>query len=867
MIDKIKDKTKWVKSTDFLAVLALFFLSLFFFYDLLEKRFLLTERDLAPYFIPPRFFWVESIKLGSFPLWNPYQFSGHPFFANPQYGILYPLNSLFFLFPFDVAFNAIIILHFFLGGLFTYLLLKDLKVNSTGALISGLIFMLSGYLLSVHSLLTILLSSVWTPLIMLFFRRAINGQGVKNEIFTAILIAISFSGGGIEIVYGNFFVLLIMVVFSPFPYIEFVGDKTRRYKFLCSVPISKFLCSVPIYWGRIRSLVIVCIPFLFLSAIQLFPFLELFHYSIRGSGISYQEATTWSFASKDILLFFLSDAYGYFLDMKKYWVAQCWFKTLYTGGLPFILSLIFFLTVHPHFSLSGKRDEVRGFGKDRKLYLALMLFSLFLSLGKYNPLYTFVFKYVPFFNGIRYPAKFLYIFILVLSITAGLGFQRLIEFSKECEMKRFKKLFIIFSLTCGFLLLFLVLGHKEIEHFLKLRGIDFPQFNPLPVNLYNAKRFFFYLVLFFLLIRVGHEVKWKGWTKILLILFLITDLFGNMGFYGREKVDDFFRKGKSLETISLDKGNFRIFSTLKTISMDTTILIDDPTFLNLLKERNLPSINLLYQLHDIWGIDVIRVKRTDDLFKAFTNTPFISTTQLIDLYGVKYITSVTPLEENHKFELIYARIEGLQGKREDLLKENTIKLYKNRSPLPRVWFVKDFKVLDSKTILSMMTQKEFDPGQEVFLEEEPKWASPPDPLLVKGGKGGLKEPLYGSQNKGGSREPPPRRAGDVGEPLGGLSQKVEIISESNNRLRLQVETAEDSLLVLSDTYYPGWKAFVDGKKAKIYRADYAFRAIPLNAGTHKVEFVYDPLSFKLGAGVTLFGILGCIFFGWVGRRR
>ena len=55
-------------------------------------------------------------------------------------------------------------------------------------------------------------------------------------------------------------------------------------------------------------------------------------------------------------------------------------------------------------------------------------------------------------------------------------------------------------------------------------------------------------------------------------------------------------------------------------------------------------MNLLYQLHDIWGIDVIRVKRTDDLYKAFTSTPSISATHLIDLYGVKYIISVTPLE-------------------------------------------------------------------------------------------------------------------------------------------------------------------------------------------------------------------------------
>jgi hypothetical protein len=228
----------------------------------------------------------------------------------------------------------------------------------------------------------------------------------------------------------------------------------------------------------------------------------------------------------------------------------------------------------------------------------------------------------------------------------------------------------------------------------------------------------------------------------------------------------------------------------------------------------------------------------DDLYKAFTNTPSISATHLIDLYGVRYITSVTPLDENNKFELIYARLEGLEGKREDLLKENTIKIYKNRSPLPRAWLVKDFKVMDSGAMLSRMTSRDFRPGGEVLIEEYPKWTNLPVPVspFTKGG--------------------------------GGVSGgEVEILSESNNGLTLQVKVAGDNLLVLSDTYYPGWKAFVNGKKTKIHRANYNFRAIPLPAGTHRVEFVYDPISFKLGAGVTLLGILSCIGIGWVARRR
>jgi hypothetical protein len=836
-------KVNWVTSTDVLASLALFFPSIFFFYDLLEGRYLLTERDLGPYFIPPRFFWVEGIKRGDFPLWNPYQFAGHPFFANPQYAMLYPFNGLFFLLPFDIAFNFIIILHFFLGGLFTYLFLRDLKVNSTGALISGLIFMLSGYLLSVHSLLTILLSSIWTPLIMMFFRRALNGQGFKNEVITSLLMTISFLGGGIEIVYGNFLVLLIMAVFSPLPSKDSLEDKPRCCKLFYSIPISKFLCSVPIYWGRIRNLVIVCILFLFLSAIQLFPFVELFHHSIRGNGISYQEATIWSFAPEDILLLFLPDAYGYFLDMKKYWVAQCWFKTLYTGGLPFILTAFFFI-----------------FGNGRKIFLSLMLFSLFLSLGKYNPLYPFIFKYVPFFDGIRYPVKFLYLFILSLSMTAGLGFQRMAEISKESGSKRYKNLLIISSLVCGFLLLCFVLGHNKIEHFLKLKGIDFPDFNHLSVNLYHAKRFFFYLALFFLLLRIGREVKWKTWTKALLVLFLIVDLCGNIGFYGKEKTSDYFKKTRIAEIVSSDKGCFRIFSTEKTISIDTPILVAETSSINIFKEKHLPSLNLLYQLHDIWGIDVVRLRRADDLYKAFIGTPSISATHLVDLYGVKYVVSVTPIEEGSRFELIYSRIEGLEGEREDLIKRNTIKLYRNRSPLPRAWLVKDFKVMDSKAILAKVTNNEFRPDKEVLLEEEPVWKmeNRPSHPFTKGGLGGLRDSFSG------------------------LSNRVEFITESNNRLRLLVRATGNVLLVLSDTYYPGWKAFVypvrynsynqgnlvdtdssngvDGKEVKVYRANYNFRAIPIEAGEHEIRFIYDPISFKIGALVSLLAGTGIIAY-------
>ncbi|MGB9613512.1 MAG: YfhO family protein, partial [Candidatus Margulisiibacteriota bacterium] len=59
----------------------------------------------------------------------------------------------------------------------------------------------------------------------------------------------------------------------------------------------------------------------------------------------------------------------------------------------------------------------------------------------------------------------------------------------------------------------------------------------------------------------------------------------------------------------------------------------------------------------------------------------------------------------------------------------------------------------------------------------------------------------------------------------------------------------------SEWFYPGWRAYVDGKETKIYRANYMFRAVPVPANKSKVKFVYDPLLFKVGAVISSVTIL------------
>ncbi|OGG24445.1 hypothetical protein A3A79_04650 [Candidatus Gottesmanbacteria bacterium RIFCSPLOWO2_01_FULL_43_11b] len=97
---------------------------------------------------------------------------------------------------------------------------------------------------------------------------------------------------------------------------------------------------------------------------------------------------------------------------------------------------------------------------------------------------------------------------------------------------------------------------------------------------------------------------------------------------------------------------------------------------------------------------------------------------------------------------------------------------------------------------------------------------------------------------------------------GGTAVVTEYLPSS---VTISTETSGTSLLFLSDSYYPGWQAYVDDIKTPIYRANFIFRAVSVPEGTHTVRFVYDPLSWKLGLYLSSAGIL--IFFLWILRKQ
>ncbi|MBI2599852.1 YfhO family protein [Candidatus Daviesbacteria bacterium] len=91
-----------------------------------------------------------------------------------------------------------------------------------------------------------------------------------------------------------------------------------------------------------------------------------------------------------------------------------------------------------------------------------------------------------------------------------------------------------------------------------------------------------------------------------------------------------------------------------------------------------------------------------------------------------------------------------------------------------------------------------------------------------------------------------------------LNANLEYKPITHSHLAVKTAANIDSYLVVLDSFYPGWKAFIDGRQSKIYRTNYNFRGVFLPKGNHTIDFIYSPNSLKYGAiisGITLVGII------------
>ena len=186
--------------------------------------------------------------------------------------------------------------------------------------------------------------------------------------------------------------------------------------------------------------------------------------------------------------------------------------------------------------------------------------------------------------------------------------------------------------------------------------------------------------------------------------------------------------------------------------------------------------------------------------------------QLVSVGNVLY-----KKEEYHKKQINSGQI---------LWEDDTWIIAKNTSMLPHISVLADSEVIaDDDLLLKRLFDDSFDPTKTVLIEE----------------------PIKGKN--------------ETNAKINTDNAVVGIISYKENFLSLRVASPSDGLLVITDNYYPGWRAFVDDKEVKIYRANYAFRAISVPEGEHTIIFTYQPNSITLGSLLSVCtAILIGIFF-------
>jgi uncharacterized membrane protein YfhO len=88
-----------------------------------------------------------------------------------------------------------------------------------------------------------------------------------------------------------------------------------------------------------------------------------------------------------------------------------------------------------------------------------------------------------------------------------------------------------------------------------------------------------------------------------------------------------------------------------------------------------------------------------------------------------------------------------------------------------------------------------------------------------------------------------------------------------NSVVVEAHAACRGLLVLADTWYPGWTATIDNRGVPIYQAYLALRGVVVERGTHRVEFRFRPLSVSIGTVMSALGVIGaCAIVLWDRRR-
>ncbi|MDF1512325.1 MAG: flippase [Anaerolineae bacterium] len=842
-------------------------------------------------------FLVESLHARSLPLWNPYLFTGQAFLANGQHSGLYPLTWLFFILPVTRAFGVFIVLQLGIAGISMYVFSRTIKASRLGALISGCVFQFSGFLVVsvVHPM--IVASASWLPLLLAFVDLTVRRERFFRRdramlpwaLLGAVVLGVQVLAGHAEITY---FSLLVIGVFGMWRLI-FTAAQYPRNRWQAEVISPAFGLGLLFALG------------LCLGAVQLVPLYEVVSTNFRQDAVSLQDVLGWAYPKRRLLTFFIpnffgnpthhafrniftgeftyatQNAYGNSISSFDWGIKNYVEGGAYVGILPLLLAAVAIT------SLPGVADRQTGSGTPglrvlRNLlrwfnqpYIPFFTFLSLFSLGCIfgTPLYNLIYA-LPFFNQSHSPFRWVFPLTVTLSALAGLGLSRITDMQHRVldeeahpqpkllkQRQHWLTQFRLFSiqLTNVRVVAVAAIGSGivvlAVIWIVRLRYDVFaPAIEQIFWSLANAPHgfpdsriFFAYLFpwvnLAGLFLTVGGLALWtfQGtrhqshtplnpvvWQGIFFLLVLVDLLV--FGYQFNPAVDPELLEYTSpvVEFLQSDRGLWRM-STF------------DPHG----KRTFNSNISMLFGLQDVRGYDSIFTRQyarymgwiepQNELpynrIAPFTTFSALDS-PLTDLANVKYIVTEEEIPLP-KYRLVYT--------------DQSIRVYENLGVTPRAFTLPVYATLLVEDVEAVGTAiLEYDPRFYAIIERASEaWTGPTLSLWSTPADTEAAQPTLQT-----------------------------VVHYSYNEVIVDVTIDEPAWLVLTDAFYPGWKAFLrplgasedQESETAIARISGHFRGVYL-VGSATVRFKYSPNSVKVGAFVSFLAAMTICFLGviWLWR--
>lgn len=234
-----------------------------------------------------------------------------------------------------------------------------------------------------------------------------------------------------------------------------------------------------------------------------------------------------------------------------------------------------------------------------------------------------------------------------------------------------------------------------------------------------------------------------------------------------------------------------------------------------------PNTNMMYELQDVRGYENIGQPKW--YYRFIRNIePGGIVISSFNEYDNKFLKAL-----NVKYLLSPVRLNSDKWK--EVYAHETF-VYKNKDVMPRVFLVKRVRFAGSEDeALKMINDRSFDPAVEAVAEGTPEY---------------LKE-----------------------IPSGTGTDYPEEITYGTNEVKIYLNGGASGLLVLSDTYFPGWKVYVDGKERKILKTNTAFRGVEIREGEREVRFIFHPRYLYLSLYICIALFLSMLFITIYVRLR